>query len=162
MPSSDKVLYDGRTSLRGILKRRDPLTVGGGGRGRGRFFSESQIDEFSTTPTARSLVEVEREAEEVVTGRAGGGGSQKSVHFSETVRQQLYRVNSSILGQAEKNRRKAEKKRRAAERRKSEGDAQDETAARGPRFPTTPSADLDDSGMGSCTETETTITDNEA
>jgi len=151
LPSSDKVLYGGRTTLRGILKRREPVAVGGGGRGRGRFFSESQIDEFSTTPTAGSLVKLEREEQ----GRAGGssgGGSQKCVHFSETVRQQLYRVNSSILGQAEKNRRKAAKKRRAADRRKSEGDAQDEAAAAGPRFQTT-SVDLDDSGLGSCTET---------
>lgn len=51
--------------------------------------------------------------------------SQKSVRFNEVVQRQVYRSNSSILGQKAKNLKKAEqKRRRAAEKRRlSEGDA---------------------------------------
>merc|ERR1719186_545202 len=67
--------------------------------GRGRYLSESCLDQFSWC-------------------------SKKSVHFSEIVRKQIYRSNSSILGQTAKNKKKAEKKRKSKERRKSEGDEQ--------------------------------------
>merc|ERR1719186_1742709 len=67
--------------------------------GRGRYLSESCVDQFSWC-------------------------SKKAVHFSEIVRKQIYRSNSSILGQTAKNKKKAEKKRKSAERRKSEGDEQ--------------------------------------
>merc|ERR1719186_2249902 len=67
--------------------------------GRGRYLSESCVDQFSWC-------------------------SKKSVHFSEIVRKQIYRSNSSILGQTTKNKKKAEKKRKSKERRKSEGDEQ--------------------------------------
>merc|ERR1712192_52207 len=43
--------------------------------------------------------------------------------FNEKVQQQMYRVNSTILANTMKNKRKAEKKKRALERRMSEGDA---------------------------------------
>jgi dynein assembly factor 2 len=50
-------------------------------------------------------------------------GSKKSVRFNEVVQRQVYRTNSSILGQKHKNQKKAEqKRRRAAARRASEGD----------------------------------------
>ena len=51
------------------------------------------------------------------------GSVKKSVRFSEVVHRQVFRSNSSILGQKMKNVKKAEqKKRRALERRASEGD----------------------------------------
>merc|ERR1712001_820868 len=49
-------------------------------------------------------------------------GSKKSVRFNEVVLRQVYRSNSSILGQKHKNQKKAEQKRRKAARRASEGD----------------------------------------
>ena len=53
------------------------------------------------------------------------GSAKKSVRFSEVVHRQVFRSNSSILGQRMKNIKKAEqKKRRALERRASEGDAE--------------------------------------
>jgi hypothetical protein len=55
----------------------------------------------------------------------GSSSSRKSVRFSEVVHRQVFRSNSSILGQKMKNIKKAEqKKRRAIERRASEGDAE--------------------------------------
>merc|ERR1712020_201533 len=53
--------------------------------------------------------------------------SKKSVRFNEVVQRQVYRQNSSILGQKMKNMKKAEQKRRKAEqkRRASEGDLPD-------------------------------------
>lgn len=47
---------------------------------------------------------------------------KKSVRFNEVVQRQIYRSNSSILGQKHKNLKKAEQKRRKAARRASEGD----------------------------------------
>lgn len=47
---------------------------------------------------------------------------KKSVRFNEVVQRQIYRSNSSILGQKHKNQKKAEQKRRKAARRASEGD----------------------------------------
>ena len=52
-------------------------------------------------------------------------GSKKSVRFNEVVLRQVYRSNSSILGQKHKNQKKAEQKRRKAGRRASEGDKPD-------------------------------------
>lgn len=46
---------------------------------------------------------------------------EKSVRFSEAVQQQLFRSNSSILGQRKKNQRKAKNKRKARGRLSSEG-----------------------------------------
>merc|ERR1712058_181344 len=48
---------------------------------------------------------------------------KKSVSFNEKVQQQYYRINSSIVANTAKNKKKAEKKKRALERRMSEGDA---------------------------------------
>merc|ERR1712173_387606 len=49
--------------------------------------------------------------------------SKKSVSFNEKVQQQYYRINSAIVANTAKNKKKAEKKKRALERRMSEGDA---------------------------------------
>merc|ERR1712223_376172 len=50
------------------------------------------------------------------------GKKKKSFRFNEIVQRQVYRSNSSILGQKVKNQKKAEQKRRKAARRASEGD----------------------------------------
>merc|ERR1712073_226464 len=50
-------------------------------------------------------------------------GQKKSVSFNEKVQQQYYRINSAIVANTAKNKKKAEKKKRALERRMSEGDA---------------------------------------
>jgi dynein assembly factor 2 len=65
----------------------------------------------------------------------GSGSSRKSVRFSEVVHRQVFRSNSSILGQKMKNTKKAEqKKRRAIERRASEGDAEHFSSSSGDDF----------------------------
>ena len=65
----------------------------------------------------------------------GSGNSRKSVRFSEVVHRQVFRSNSSILGQKMKNTKKAEqKKRRAVERRASEGDAEHFSSSSGDDF----------------------------
>jgi len=48
-------------------------------------------------------------------------GAEKCVRFSEHVQRQLYRSNSSILGQKKKNQRKNKNKRKNRERHSSEG-----------------------------------------
>jgi hypothetical protein len=66
----------------------------------------------------------EDENEEMMSGDSMAG-SKKSVRFNEVVLRQVYRSNSSILGQKHKNQKKAEQKRRKAGRRASEGDKPD-------------------------------------
>ncbi|KAJ3643526.1 hypothetical protein Zmor_026230 [Zophobas morio] len=48
---------------------------------------------------------------------------KKTVRFNDVIMRQLYRSNSSILGQKKKNQRKARNKKRAQERRHSESEA---------------------------------------
>lgn len=48
---------------------------------------------------------------------------EKSVRFSDSVQRQMYRSNSSILGQRKKNQRKNKNKRKNRERHNSEGSA---------------------------------------
>jgi len=134
-------IIDDHRILRGILKRPEPIPAAG----RGRYFSESQVDDFSTSRhhqlSEADTTETEQHAE------------IRCVHFSDVVRRQLYRANSSIVGQATKNRKKAEKKRQSAERRKSEGDAAHDDVG---RF----SSSHDDSGLGSVSSS--TVTDDES
>lgn len=49
--------------------------------------------------------------------------AKKTVRFSETVQSQTYSVNSAIVTNTAKNKKKAEKKRKALEKRSSESDA---------------------------------------
>ena len=108
---------------RGILKRRTE---------RGRCFSESQADHMRLMGTSSSCVSVDSsipEDEDITDGKmhhssGDSTGSKKSVRFSEVVQRQVFRSNSSILGQKHKNMKKNEqKRRRAAERRASDSDA---------------------------------------
>ena len=99
------------SNVKGILKRG------------ARCLSESQAEYLSSIMTSMSMdstITEESEAESKSSVE-----SKKSVRFNEVVQRQVYRQNSSILGQKMKNMKKAEQKRRKAEqkRRASEGDS---------------------------------------
>lgn len=81
---------------------------------------------------------------QVVTDFING---KKSVRFNEVVQRQVYRSNSSILGQKAKNLKKAEQKRRKAaeKRRLSEGDASSFMSS----CPEDSEAEVNDSGVAS-------------
>merc|ERR1719357_2081696 len=103
---------------RGILKRKTFEMVGN----RFRCYSESNVEDLgwaSNDKLSFALAEAKiSEDEELVFS-----GPRKSVSFNEQVQQQFYRINSTILANTAKNKRKADKKKRALERRMSEGDA---------------------------------------
>lgn len=114
---------------RGILKHRT------------RSLSESQVGAFSTSAaleSASSSLDVEvledkqrygdddEEGEESVEeSLASSLGEKKSVRFNEVVSRQLFRSNSSILGQRAKNQRKAIRKRKSQARKDSESEKSD-------------------------------------
>ncbi|MPC17320.1 Protein kintoun [Portunus trituberculatus] len=109
---------------RGILKHRV------------RSLSESQVGNLPSPgllgPTSSSLdLEVfesksryddEEGEESVEESVASSLGEKKSVRFNEVVSRQLFRSNSSILGQRAKNQRKALRKRKSQARRESESE----------------------------------------
>merc|ERR1711988_144973 len=112
-------------NLRGILKRA-------------RCLSESQAEYLSLVSSSvidsgssmSSTTIIEEDIADQNAGKstaASSAESKKSVRFNEVVQRQVYRQNSSILGQKIKNMKKAEQKRRKAEqkRRASEGDLPD-------------------------------------
>ena len=84
---------------------------------------------LKTSLSSGTIVE-EDENEEMMSGDSMVG-SKKSVRFNEVVLRQVYRSNSSILGQKHKNQKKAEQKRRKAGRRASEGDKPDSDSKTG-------------------------------
>ena len=84
---------------------------------------------LKTSLFSGTIVE-EDENEEMMSGDSMAG-SKKSVRFNEVVLRQVYRSNSSILGQKHKNQKKAEQKRRKAGRRASEGDKPDSDSKSG-------------------------------
>ena len=51
-------------------------------------------------------------------------GSKKKVRFSEFLQKQTYRVDSAIVANSAKNKRKAERKRKALEKRNSESESE--------------------------------------
>jgi len=127
-----------KLNLRGILKRP-------------RCFSDSGVPDFlrmMSSPAEACITEEETGSEKPETGSC----KTKSVRFNEVVQRQVYRSNSSILGQKLKNLKKAEQKRRKAARRASEGD-----------LPSTPSSfnedseaeHTNDSGVASSMDDET-------
>merc|ERR1712038_268828 len=103
---------------RGILKRKISGLVG---TSRFRCYSESHLDEVGFATASSTSLSTTTISEDQVAEFSGSG--KKSVRFNEKVQQQMYRVNSTILANTMKNKRKAEKKKRALERRMSEGDA---------------------------------------
>ncbi|CAG9865023.1 unnamed protein product [Phyllotreta striolata] len=100
---------------KGILKR-----FSSGRFSVGRSISESSLDNFvysSVENCHTSLDSVIPEDGEV------SSSEKKTVRFNDVVMSQLFRSNSSILGQKKKNQRKARNKKRALERRHSESEA---------------------------------------
>ncbi|XP_012282500.1 protein kintoun [Orussus abietinus] len=105
-------------------------SVGSSGRAKGilksrrscqfsRSVSESSIDDggaqaFSTDPTYDSIDEINSQSD--------SSSLKKTVRFNDVVSRQLYRSNSSILGQRKKNQRKLRNKKRAHDRRLSESE----------------------------------------
>ncbi|XP_014209164.1 protein kintoun [Copidosoma floridanum] len=80
-----------------------------------RSVSESSFDWNSSAVTLDySVNELMSESE--------GSSMKKTVRFNDVVSRQLYRTNSSILGQRKKNQRKLKNKKRAYERRMSESE----------------------------------------
>ena len=77
---------------------------------------------LKTSLSSGTIVEEDEDENEEMMSGDSMAGSKKSVRFNEVVLRQVYRSNSSILGQKHKNQKKAEQKRRKTNRRASEGD----------------------------------------
>ncbi|XP_058810818.1 protein kintoun [Phymastichus coffea] len=83
-----------------------------------RSISESSIDDSTA---ALSMVTFNDFIHEF-NSESEGSSLKKTVRFNDVVSRQLYRSNSSILGQRKKNQRKLRNKKRAHERRMSESE----------------------------------------
>ncbi|ODM98677.1 Protein kintoun [Orchesella cincta] len=104
-------------TIKGILKRKE---------GRVRSLSESFVDKMTLLRTGKDeSISLESLNEEVESDEvlSASPTHEKSVRFSDSVQRQLYRSNSSILGQKKKNQRKNKNKKKARERANSEGSA---------------------------------------
>merc|ERR1712004_226002 len=107
---------------RGILKKQAYSLHGAGGRFR--CYSESNMEDIGLAASEEKLSFALSEATIAEDEAYSFSNSQKkSVSFNEKVQQQYYRINSTIIANTAKNKKKAEKKKRALERRVSEGDA---------------------------------------
>lgn len=119
-----------KNRCKGILKQRMRAT---------RSVSESGLDDVvccigGSMDIGSCCHSVEEEGdvpEEDVTLAVSVGSTKKTVRFSENISQQLFRSNSSILGQKKKNQRKARNKKRAQERRHSESEICDTSSSAG-------------------------------
>ncbi|XP_025601810.2 protein kintoun [Athalia rosae] len=97
---------------KGILKsRRNYLGA--------RSFSESSVDDSSMLA---SSIDFHSDSIPEINSESGGSSLKKTVRFNNVVARQLYRSNSSILGQRKKNQRKLRNKKRAHDRRTSESE----------------------------------------
>merc|ERR1719186_1731570 len=74
-------------------------------------------------------------------------GSKKKVRFSEYLQKQTYRVDSAIVANSAKNKRKAERKRKALEKRNSESES--EVSSVDDKQLKTPEIKLDETPEGS-------------
>ncbi|KAL3268313.1 hypothetical protein HHI36_007431 [Cryptolaemus montrouzieri] len=101
---------------RGILKRHSLMR-----KSFSRSISESSLDDCIGSLDYESLDSAIPEDNE--TSGELSTSLKKTVRFNDVVSRQLYRFNSSILGQKKKNQRKAQKKKKALERRHSESEA---------------------------------------
>ncbi|KAK9302748.1 hypothetical protein QLX08_005365 [Tetragonisca angustula] len=81
--------------------------------------SESSADENGT---AASSVECHYDSIQDLNFESDSASLKKTVRFNDVVSRQLFRSNSSILGQRKKNQRKLRNKRRAHERKMSESE----------------------------------------
>ncbi|XP_055379981.1 protein kintoun [Condylostylus longicornis] len=68
---------------------------------------------------------IEDDAGALESGHSLSESCKKTVRFSEVIHKQLFRMDSSILGQRKKNQKKKNQKLRALKRRNSEGDTAD-------------------------------------
>nr|XP_022905327.1 protein kintoun isoform X1 [Onthophagus taurus] len=100
---------------KGILKR-----FPGSCSSVSRSVSESSIDDFLW---ASSFENCHASLDSIIPEDGEVSSSlKKTVRFNDVVLKQLYRFNSSILGQKKKNQRKAKNKKRAHDRRHSESE----------------------------------------
>lgn len=88
-------------------------------RNLSRSVSESSADENGT---AASSVECHYDSIQDLNFESDSASLKKTVRFNDVVSRQLFRSNSSILGQRKKNQRKLRNKRRAHERKMSESE----------------------------------------
>ncbi|XP_050304870.1 protein kintoun [Anthonomus grandis grandis] len=118
--SGDELSFSPRKG-KGILKRMCSSRAK-----FGRSVSESSLDDFLCSSfenyhgSIECVPEDSREDDEEMSSSL-----KKTVRFNDVVTKQLFRSNSSILGQKKKNQRKARNKKRALERRFSESEASD-------------------------------------
>lgn len=109
--SSGDELTNTGSSTKGILKsRRSNLT---------RSMSESSADENGILI---SSADCHYDSVHDVNSESDCSSLKKTVRFNDVVSRQLFRTNSSILGQRKKNQRKLRNKKRAMERRMSESE----------------------------------------
>lgn len=113
--------------FKGILKHRSRY---------GRSISEScsSIDEhsYSCSVDCNGMGSFDEIPEEDTHGLSES--CKKTVRFSDVIRKQLFRLDSSILGQRKKNQKKRSQKLRALQRRNSEGDSADYEDKQSPRM----------------------------
>ncbi|XP_043468849.1 protein kintoun [Leptopilina heterotoma] len=107
LPSSNGSTYRSK----GILKsHRNHIS---------RSVSESSIDESACLA---SSINFQYDSVQELNSESESSSLKKTVRFSDVVSRQLYRSNSSILGQRKKNQRKLRNKKRAHDRRMSESE----------------------------------------
>ncbi|XP_017766584.1 PREDICTED: protein kintoun isoform X1 [Eufriesea mexicana] len=100
------------TYSKGILKSRRTHTFS-------RSVSESSADENGMVA---SSIDCHYDSIQDLNSESDCSSLKKTVRFNDVVSRQLFRSNSSILGQRKKNQRKLRNKRRAHERRMSESE----------------------------------------
>ncbi|ENN79153.1 protein kintoun [Dendroctonus ponderosae] len=105
---------------KGILKRLS------GSRSKfGRSVSESSLDDFICSSFENYQGSIECVPEDSREEDEMSSSFKKTVRFNDVVVKQLFRSNSSILGQKKKNQRKARNKKRSHDRRNSESESSD-------------------------------------
>ncbi|XP_076285629.1 PIH1 domain-containing protein Nop17-like [Lasioglossum baleicum] len=100
------------TFAKGILKSRRT-------HGFSRSVSESSADENGMP---MSSIDCNYDSVQDINSESDCSSLKKTVRFNDVVSRQLFRSNSSILGQRKKNQRKLRNKKRAHERRMSESE----------------------------------------
>ena len=108
---SDFGKCENSANLRGILKRPRCLSDSG-----------PELMRMMSSPAVSTSSTILEEDDSEISCEIMGSHEKRSVRFNEVVQRQVYRTNSSILGQKHKNQKRAEQKRRKAARRASEGD----------------------------------------
>ncbi|KOC66423.1 Protein kintoun [Habropoda laboriosa] len=107
---------NGRENLRHTLSKTRSVSESSGDE---QTISESSADDNGM---AASSVDYHYDSEQDVHFQSDCSSLKKTVRFNDVVSRQLFRSNSSILGQRKKNQRKLRNKRRAHERRMSESE----------------------------------------